>query len=158
MDKENMTSEDLPRELDIQEILTILPHRAPFLLVDKVLDYKEFDWIKTIKNITYNEHFFPGHFPKKAVFPGVLIIEAMAQSTGILGYKSWSDTPNSDTIYYFASVDNAKFKRPVVPGDILTITATFLKEKRGMAKFSCVAKVNEKIVCSADIMCARREV
>ncbi|MFD2097788.1 3-hydroxyacyl-ACP dehydratase FabZ [Corallincola platygyrae] len=143
--------------MDIQDILDHLPHRYPFLLVDKVLDYEAGKWLHAIKNVTYNEHFFPGHFPKKPVFPGVLILEAMAQATGILGYKTSVDKPTENTIYYFASCDNARFKRPVVPGDTVVLEVELVKERRGMAKFDCVAKVEGQVVCSAEIMCARRE-
>ncbi|RCU48877.1 MULTISPECIES: 3-hydroxyacyl-ACP dehydratase FabZ [Corallincola] len=143
--------------MDIQDILDHLPHRYPFLLIDRVLDYEAGKWLHAIKNVTYNENFFPGHFPKKPVFPGVLILEAMAQATGILGYKSAADKPNENTIYYFASCDNARFKRPVVPGDTVHLEVELLKARRGMAKFDCVAKVDGHIVCSAEIMCAIRE-
>ncbi len=144
--------------MDIQDILESLPHRYPFLLIDRVLDFEPYKYLIAKKNVTFNEHFFPGHFPKKPVFPGVLILEAMAQSTGVLGYKSFADTPGEDTIYYFASCDNARFKRPVVPGDTLIIEVEFIRERRGMAKFNCVAKVDGELACSAEIMCARREV
>ncbi|MCM2679135.1 3-hydroxyacyl-ACP dehydratase FabZ [Echinimonas agarilytica] len=146
------------KQLEIEEILKCLPHRYPFLLVDRVLDYEPNKTLHAIKNVSFNEPFFTGHFPQKPVFPGVLMLEAMAQATGILSYKSEESEPSENTLYYFASVDNARFKRPVGPGDTLHLEVELLKIRRGMGKFACVAKVDGAVVCSADIMCARREV
>ncbi|WP_108652049.1 3-hydroxyacyl-ACP dehydratase FabZ [Dongshaea marina] len=144
--------------LDIQEILELLPHRYPFLLVDRVADYEiseERKVLKGIKNVSFNEPFFQGHFPKRPVFPGVLILEAMAQATGILAFKM-TGKPAENELYYFASVDNARFKRPVVPGDQLVLDVEFLKERRGVAKFTGVATVDGEVVCTAELMCAKR--
>lgn len=141
--------------LEINEIMELLPHRYPFLLVDKVIDYEEGKWLHAVKNVTINEPFFQGHFPIKPIMPGVLILEAMAQATGILGFKTVDKT--DDTLYYFAAIDNARFKQPVVPGDVVNIHVEYLKERRGIGKFYCEAKVDGKVVCSADLMCARKD-
>jgi 3-hydroxyacyl-[acyl-carrier-protein] dehydratase len=147
------------KELDIQEILELLPHRYPFLLVDRVLSYNidgEHKTLRGLKNVSFNEPFFTGHFPGKPVLPGVLILEAMAQATGILAF-TMVGKPQADELYYFASIDNARFKRPVVPGDQLILDVEYLKERRGIAKFTGVASVNGEVVCSADLMCAKRK-
>lgn len=141
--------------LEINEIMALLPHRYPFLLIDKVIDYEEGKWLHAIKNVTINEPFFQGHFPIKPIMPGVLILEAMAQATGVLGFKTIEKT--DDTLYYFAAIDNARFKQPVVPGDVVNIHVEYLKERRGIGKFYCEAKVDGKVVCSADLMCARKD-
>jgi 3-hydroxyacyl-[acyl-carrier-protein] dehydratase len=112
-------------------------------------------WLHGIKNVTINEPIFNGHFPELPIFPGVLILEALAQATGLLGFKS-SDGRNKDEMYLFASIDNAKFKRPVIPGDTMHLHVDFIKERRGMWKFYGEAKVDGKVVCCADLMCARR--
>jgi len=140
---------------DIQEILELLPHRYPMLLVDKVVEYEHGKWLHAVKNVTFNEPIFTGHFPAKAIFPGVLILEAMAQATGLLGYKMVEDSER-DELYLFAGVDNARFKHPVIPGDSLHLHITFVKERRGIWKFSCEAKVEDKIACVAELTLARR--
>ncbi|MBB6055992.1 MAG: 3-hydroxyacyl-ACP dehydratase FabZ [Gammaproteobacteria bacterium] len=145
-------------QLDIQEILQLLPHRYPFLLVDRVVHYEmseERKVLRAIKNVSFNEPFFQGHFPERPVFPGVLILEAMAQATGILAFRMVGK-PNPGELYYFASIDNARFKRPVVPGDQLVLDVEYLKERRGIAKFTGVATVDGELVCSAELMCAKR--
>jgi len=144
-----------PREIGLKEIQQLIPHRYPMLLVDRVLDYQEGDWLHAIKNVTYNEPIFTGHFPDYAIFPGVLILEAMAQATGILGFKTTND-PEVKEMYLFASLDNVRFKKPVIPGDTMHLHVKFIKERRGMWKFYGETKVDGKVVCSADIMCARR--
>jgi len=141
--------------IEINEIMDLLPHRFPFLLIDKVIDFEIGKGLHAVKNVTINEPFFQGHFPSKPIMPGVLILEAMAQATGVLGFKTTEKS--ADTLYYFAAIDNARFKQPVVPGDVLHIHVEFLKERRGIAKYSCKALVEDKIVCSADIMCARKD-
>ena len=146
------------KTLKIEQIMNLLPHRYPFLMVDRVIDYSITDEHKTlraIKNISFNEPFFQGHFPGKPVLPGVLILEAMAQATGVLAF-TMVGKPEPDELYYFAAIDNARFKRPVVPGDQLVLDVEFLKEKRGIACFKGVATVDGEIVCSADLMCAKR--
>lgn len=142
--------------LDIEEILGLLPHRYPFLLVDRVLDYDKGKFLRAVKNVSVNEPFFQGHFPGKPIFPGVLILEAMAQATGILAFKSVGDLQPGE-LYYFAAIDNARFKRPVQPGDQMVLEVEFLKERRGVARFRGVAKVDGEIACEAEMMCARRK-
>lgn len=142
--------------IDIQEILNLLPHRYPMLLVDKVLDYTAGETLHAIKNVTVNEPIFTGHFPNQPIFPGVLILEALAQATGILGFKTTQTTGNNE-LYLFAAVDNARFKQPVLPGDTMHLHVEFLKERRNIWKFYGEAKVDGKVVCSAELMCARRE-
>ncbi len=141
---------------DIQEIMTLLPHRYPMLLVDKVVDYEAGKFLHAIKNVTANEPIFTGHFPSQPIFPGVLILEAMAQATGLLGFKT-TDGREDNELYLFAGIDNARFKQPVYPGDTMHLHVTFEKERRNIWKFSGEAKVDGKVVCSAEIMCARRE-
>ncbi|WP_225639150.1 3-hydroxyacyl-ACP dehydratase FabZ [Candidatus Profftia sp. (ex Adelges kitamiensis)] len=144
--------------LNISDILDLLPHRFPFILVDRVLDFREGKFLQAVKNVTFNEPFFQGHFPGKPIFPGVLILEAMAQATGILAFKSEGKLETGE-LYYFAGIDYARFKRPVQPGDQMILEVEFLKERRGVARFNGIAKVNDKIVCEASMMCARsREV
>ncbi|QEP44288.1 3-hydroxyacyl-[acyl-carrier-protein] dehydratase FabZ [Ectothiorhodospiraceae bacterium BW-2] len=144
--------------LDIQQILQYLPHRYPFLLIDRVVDYEPGQWLHAYKNISINEPFFPGHFPARPIFPGVLITEALAQATGILAFKTSGNRPSDDSLYFFAGIDNCRFKLPVVPGDQLHLHVTLLKQKRTIWKFSAEAKVDEKLVASADIMCAEQSV
>ena len=137
--------------------MELLPHRFPFLLVDRVLDYTISDekkTLKAIKNVSYDEPYFQGHFPVKPVLPGVLILESMAQATGILAF-TMVGKPNADELYYFASVENAKFRKPVTPGDQMVLDVEFLKERRGIARFTGVASVDGDVVCSAELMCAK---
>lgn len=148
---------DTTHTLDVEKIMDLLPHRYPFLMVDRVLDYsitEEHKTLKALKNITFNEPFFQGHFPGKPILPGVLILEAMAQATGILAF-TMVGKPNDGELYYFAAIDNARFKRPVVPGDQLILDVEYFKEKRGIASFRGVASVDGKVVCQADLMCAK---
>ncbi|WDI79010.1 3-hydroxyacyl-ACP dehydratase FabZ [Candidatus Purcelliella pentastirinorum] len=140
--------------LSIEEILKLLPHRYPFLLIDRIIYIIPHISLKGIKNISFNEPFFQGHFPNKKIFPGVLILEAMAQATGILAFKSLGELKIGE-LYYFAGVDNARFKYPVVPGDQLIIKVYFDKTRCGLTKFKGIAYVKNKIVCEADIMCSR---
>ncbi|MCI6200476.1 MAG: 3-hydroxyacyl-ACP dehydratase FabZ [Succinivibrionaceae bacterium] len=145
------------KRIDIQQIMELLPHRFPFLLVDRVLDYTISDekkTLKAIKNVSYDEPYFQGHFPVKPVLPGVLILESMAQATGILAF-TMVGKPNADELYYFASVENAKFRKPVIPGDQMVLDVEFLKERRGIARFTGVASVDGDVVCSAELMCAK---
>jgi len=142
--------------LEIQEIMALLPHRYPFLMIDRVLDFTPGESLTAIKNVTVNEPIFTGHFPGMPIFPGVLILEAMAQATGILGFKTVSERKENE-LYLFAGIDEARFKKPVVPGDQLVLEVKFLKERRNMWKFYAEAKVEGQVVCSAELMCARRE-
>lgn len=144
--------------LDIYQILEHLPHRYPFLLIDKVLDCQVGKSLVGIKNVTYNEPYFQGHFPHHAVMPGVLILEALAQATGILAFRTNNTKPNKDSLYYFVGVDDARFKQPVIPGDQLILKVEVLKVKRGVWKFNCEASVDDNMVASAIIMCAERAV
>ncbi|WP_052032182.1 3-hydroxyacyl-ACP dehydratase FabZ [Vibrio ezurae] len=142
--------------MDIMEIQSLLPHRYPFLLLDRVTDYEEGKYLVGLKNVTFNEPQFTGHFPQLPVFPGVLILEAMAQATGLLAFKTFG-APKENELYYFASVDQAKFRKPVTPGDQMIIEVELLKNRRGIAMFNGVAKVDGEVVCSAELKCARRE-
>ncbi|WP_127021093.1 3-hydroxyacyl-ACP dehydratase FabZ [Rheinheimera mangrovi] len=142
--------------LEIQEIMALLPHRYPFLMIDRVLDYTPGESLTAIKNVTINEPIFTGHFPTMPIFPGVLILEALAQATGILGFKTVTERSENE-LYLFAAIDEARFKKPVVPGDQLVLEVKFLKERRNLWKFYGEAKVDGQVVCSAELMCARRE-
>lgn len=144
--------------MDVREIRKYLPHRYPFLLVDRVVELIEHERIVAYKNITVNEEVFNGHFPQSPVFPGVMILEAMAQASGILGFKSMGKTPQDGSIYLFAGVDKARFKRQVVPGDRLTLESRVVSVKRGIWKFECRALVDGALAASADILCADRQV
>ena len=143
--------------LDIHEILQHLPHRYPFLLIDRVLEYEPESHLIGIKNVSHNEPYFPGHFPARPVMPGVLILEALAQATGILAFKTVGRTPDENSLYYFVGIDEARFKRPVEPGDQLRLEVQYLKRMRGIWKFNGKATVDGDVVCSAAIMCAERQ-
>lgn len=144
--------------MDVNEIRKYLPHRYPFLLVDRVTELTEGESIVAYKNVTVNEPFFNGHFPDHPVMPGVLIVEAMAQAAGILGFKTMGKTPQDGSIYYFVGSDKLRFKRPVIPGDQLLLEAAILSEKRGIWKFAVKATVDGELVSSATILCADRKV
>jgi 3-hydroxyacyl-[acyl-carrier-protein] dehydratase len=143
-----------PIRLDINEILRFLPHRYPFLLVDRVLECHPGETIRALKNVTFNEPFFPGHFPGRPVMPGVMIIEALAQTAGILAFASVNVIPNEQTRFYFVGIDKARFRKPVVPGDQLILTATVQRALRGIWKFSTAALVGETEVAHAEMMVA----
>lgn len=140
--------------MDIHKIQSLLPHRYPFLLIDRVLECDPGEHLVAIKNVSINEPFFQGHFPSKPVMPGVLLIEAMAQATGLLAMES-ADVPK-DAIYYLVGIDNARFKRPVVPGDQLVVDVQLRKHKRDIWVFATEAKVDGALAASADIMCTAR--
>lgn len=142
--------------LDINEVLRHLPHRYPFLLIDRVLDYTEGTSLTALKNVTINEPYFCGHFPQRPVMPGVLMLEALAQATGVLVYASVGSVPTGDELYYFAAIDNARFKRIVEPGDQLILQVEILKVRRDLVKVHGVASVNGETACSADLMCIRK--
>ncbi|MFZ2162017.1 MAG: 3-hydroxyacyl-ACP dehydratase FabZ [Sideroxyarcus sp.] len=139
--------------MDIHEVLEHLPHRYPFLLIDRVLEVVPNESIVALKNVTINEPFFPGHYPHHPVMPGVLVIEAMAQASGILSFKTMEKLPSDDSVYYFVGIDNARFKRPVGPGDQLILKARVTLNKRGMWKFACTAEVDGQIAAEADLIC-----
>lgn len=144
--------------MNINEIREYLPHRYPFLLVDRVAELDvEAKRIRAYKNVSINEPFFNGHFPAHPIMPGVLIIEAMAQAAGILGFKMLDVKPADGTLYYFVGSDKLRFRQPVLPGDQLILEARFMSVKRGIWKFDCQASVDDKIVCSAEIICAERK-
>lgn len=152
-----MTEQVQKKTLNVEEIMSLLPHRYPFLMIDRVVDYsitEEHKTLRAIKNVSFNEPFFQGHFPGKPVLPGVLILEAMAQATGVLAF-TMVGKPEPGELYYFASIDNARFRHPVVPGDQLVLDVEYLKERRGIASFKGVATVDGSVVCSADLMCAK---
>ena len=145
--------------MDIHEILKFLPHRYPFLLVDRVLDYTPGSDLHAIKNVSINEPFFQGHFPVKPVMPGVLLLEAMAQASGLLAFKTMSDQPPAENVlFYFAGIDKVRFKRVVEPGDQIHFKVKLIKERRGIGVFEGQAIVDGELACSAEIMCARREI
>lgn len=144
--------------MDIYEVLKHLPHRYPFLLVDRVTDYKVNEYLAAVKNVSYNEPYFQGHFPHRPVMPGVLILEALAQATGILAFKSTGQIPDETSLYYFVGIDKARFKQPVEPGDQLTLDVRVIRTLRGVWKFDGLARVDGKLVCEAELMCAKRDV
>lgn len=144
--------------IEINEILKLLPHRYPFLLIDKVIDYQAFSYLKAIKNVTINEPFFQGHFPERPIMPGVLILEALAQAGGILCSKSMQPSEGKRFLYFFGGIDNARFKQVVVPGDRLELTVHLIKQKRDIWKLQAQAHVEQKLVCSAELMSAAKEV
>jgi 3-hydroxyacyl-[acyl-carrier-protein] dehydratase len=144
-------------EMDVHEVLAHLPQRFPILMVDRVLDCEPGRRIRALKNVSVNEPYFPGHFPHRPVMPGVLILEGMAQAAGILVFRTLGQKPGTDSVYYYAGIDNARFKRPVVPGDRLEIEVEILASKRGVWKFSCRAQVDGSLVAEAEILCTVRQ-
>ena len=142
--------------MDIHEILKRLPHRYPFLLVDRVIELEKGVRIKALKNVTMNEPFFTGHFPNRPVMPGVLMLEALAQASAILAFDNVGVLPDDKTVFYFVGIDNARFKKPVEPGDQLVLNATLDRSKAGIVKFSAHATVGDTTVVSADLMCTMR--
>ena len=144
-------------EMTIDEIKDYLPHRFPFLLIDRVTAFEKDTRIVALKNVTVNEPFFPGHFPHYAVMPGVLIVESMAQAAAVLSLKSIGQKNDGKWVYYFVGIDGARFKRPVIPGDTLTIEVTAGPSRRGMAKYDAVARVGNELAAEAQLLCALRE-
>lgn len=143
--------------MEIHDVLKLLPHRYPFLLVDRVLEYKLGDRLVALKNVSYNEPFFTGHFPRRPVMPGVLIVEALAQATGLLAMKTSPESAGENSLYYFVGIDKARFKRPVEPGDQLILDVTLKGSRRGIWMFTGKATVDDKIVCTAELMCTARD-
>ena len=143
--------------LDINQIKEYLPHRYPLLLVDRVLSWESGKNIVAIKNVTINEEFFNGHFPNKPVMPGVMTIEALAQTSALLAFLTMGQKPDENAVVYFLGIDNARFKRPVGPGDRLDLYAEMVANKRGIYKYKAVAKVDGLVVAEADLMCAHRK-
>jgi len=144
--------------MDIHQILKQLPHRYPFLLVDRVLELEKGKRIKALKNVTINEPFFPGHFPHRPVMPGVLMLEALAQAAALLAFDAMDASPNDETVYYFAGIDGARFKRPVEPGDQLILEVELLRMKAGIFKFKTRAMVGDELAVEAELTCAMRAI
>lgn len=141
-------------EMDINDVLAHLPQRFPFLMIDRVETLEPGKRIVAIKNVSANEPYFPGHFPGRPIMPGVLILEAMAQAAGILVFRTLGTKPDEKSVYYYAGIDNARFKKPVLPGDRLEIEVSIDASKRGVWKFSCVARVDGAVVTQASILCS----
>jgi len=144
--------------MDIHQILKQLPHRYPILLVDRVLAVEPGKSIRALKNVSINEPQFAGHFPHRPVFPGVFMLEAMAQSAALLAFSTLGVTPDDNTVYYFAGIDGARFKRPVEPGDQLVMYVTLERMKAGIFKFKGVARVGDEVACEAELMCTMRTI
>ena len=144
--------------MDIHEILKKLPHRYPILLVDRVLSLEKDKSIQALKNVSINEPYFMGHFPNRPVMPGVLVLEAMAQAAALLSFASAGKPLDDNTIYYFAGIDAARFKRPVEPGDQLVLDVVLLRQKSGIYKFKGVARVGDAVACEAELMCTMRTI
>ena len=144
--------------MDINQILDHLPHRYPFVLVDKVLSYELGKSIDAIKNVTINEPFFPGHFPHYPVMPGVLVVEALAQAAAILSFKTLNEKPNDHSVYYFVGIDKARFKKPVIPGDQLKLNVSIERTINGIWKYKGIAMVEDEIAAEAEIMCVLKEI
>ncbi len=148
----------MSQQMDINQILQHLPHRYPFLLIDRVLSFEPGKEIVALKNVSMNEPFFPGHYPHHPVMPGVLVVEAMAQAAAILSFTGTGDgKPDDSKVYYFVGIDGARFKRPVVPGDQLILKVTPTRSLRGMWKFAAVAEVDGQRAAEAEIMCTMRD-
>lgn len=144
--------------MDIHHILKQLPHRYPFLMVDRVLTIDKGKSIQALKNVTINEPFFNGHFPHRPVMPGVLMLEALAQAAALLAFDMLGVTPDDKTVYYFAGIDSARFKRPVEPGDQLLLHVTLDRMKAGIFKFKGEVRVADQVVCEAELMCTMRTI
>jgi len=144
--------------MDIHQILKKLPHRYPFLLVDRVLEVEKGKRIKALKNVTINEQFFNGHFPHRPVMPGVLMLEALAQAAALLSFETLGEAPDDKTVYYFAGIDGARFKRPVEPGDQLILEVELDRMKAGIFKFKARALVGEELAVEAELMCTMRKI
>jgi 3-hydroxyacyl-[acyl-carrier-protein] dehydratase len=144
--------------MDIYQVMQHLPHRYPLLLIDRVEEIRKGEYLRAIKNVSYNEPYFTGHFPHRPVMPGVMILEAMAQATGILAFVTTDSKPTEKSLYYFVGIDDARFKQPVIPGDQLIIEVDVVQTKRGVWKFNGKATVDGKVVTSATLMCAERDV
>jgi 3-hydroxyacyl-[acyl-carrier-protein] dehydratase len=143
-------------EFGIQEVLAHLPHRYPFLLIDSVKTLEKGKRIVAVKNVSVNEPHFQGHFPGRPIMPGVLILEAMAQAAGLLVFLSEGTKPDEASVYYYVGIDNARFKKPVVPGDVLELEVSIDRFMRGIGKFTCAARVDGAVVAEANILCAMR--
>lgn len=145
-------------QLDVTEIIKYLPHRYPFLLIDRVTAHEPGERLTAIKNVTINEPIFTGHFPQAPIFPGVLILEAMAQSCAIFAFRELGGYPSKETLYLLVGIDNARFKKQVVPGDQLIVEVVLEKTRRGIWRFGATGKVEGQLCCSADILIAKNEI
>jgi 3-hydroxyacyl-[acyl-carrier-protein] dehydratase len=141
---------------DINQIQKLLPHRYPFLLIDRVVEFEKGKRIVGYKNVSFNEPYFTGHFPQKPIMPGVLILEALAQAAGILAFGTVEQTPDENSVYYLVGIDGARFKRPVEPGDKLMLEVELTRQMRNIYKFNAVARVDDEIVAQAELMCTER--
>jgi len=148
-----MTTNIEPTSMDIHEILEHLPHRYPFVLIDRIVSMELGNEITALKNVTINEPFFPGHFPHHPVMPGVLVVEAMAQAAAVLSFKTMGAKPSDDSVYYFAGIDSARFKKPVSPGDQIILNVKIDRILKGIWKYSGVARVDGVVVAEAQMMC-----
>lgn len=144
--------------MDINQILNHLPHRYPFLLIDRVTEFNKGESLTGIKNVTFNEPFFQGHFPQRPVMPGVLILESMAQATGLLAFRTLEQTAERETLYFLVGMNKVRFRQPVEPGDQLVIKVKLLRTRRGLWVFDCNASVDGKVVARAEIMCTERDI
>jgi 3-hydroxyacyl-[acyl-carrier-protein] dehydratase len=145
-------------EMDVNEVLAHLPQRYPVIMVDRVKECEPGKRIVALKNVSANEPYFPGHFPHRPIMPGVLILEAMAQTAGVLVFRTRGTMPDDKTVYYYVGIDNARFKKPVVPGDQLEIEVHFERELRGISRFGCVARVDGAVVAEATILCSMQAI
>ncbi len=141
---------------DINQIQKLLPHRYPFLLVDRVVAFEKGKSIRAFKNVSFNEPYFTGHFPQKPIMPGVLILEALAQAAGILAFGTLDAEADDNSVYYLVGIDGARFKRPVEPGDQLTLEVEMVRQMRNIYKFNAVARVGDEMVAEAELMCTER--
>ena len=157
-DETSATPQRTPITMDIHQIMKKLPHRYPILLVDRVLDIELHQSIRAVKNITFNEPIFTGHFPRRPVFPGVLILEALAQTSALLSFTSMGEQLTDDMVVYFAGIDGARFKRPVEPGDQLILESTVDRVRAGIYKYSARATVDGMLAAEAELMCTMRRV
>ncbi|HEY5897472.1 MAG TPA: 3-hydroxyacyl-ACP dehydratase FabZ [Burkholderiales bacterium] len=145
-------------EMDVNEVLAHLPHRYPMIMIDRVKECEPGKRIVALKNVSTNEPYFPGHFPHRPIMPGVLILEAMAQAAGVLVFRTQGTMPDDNTVYYYVGIDNARFKRPVVPGDQLEIEVLYDRHLRGISRFTCVARVDGKTAAEATILCSMQAI
>jgi 3-hydroxyacyl-[acyl-carrier-protein] dehydratase len=154
---DSVTAEGVMEDLAISKILQTMPHRYPFLLIDRVIEYTPFESIKALKNVSINEPFFQGHFPGHPIMPGVLILEAMAQATGMLAFYSNQARGDRGNVYYLVGVDKARFKQPVTAGDQLVLKATLVRKLKGIYRFNATAEVEGDVVASAELMTTERD-
>ena len=148
----------MSESIDIKQIFSLLPHRYPMILVDKVIAYKAFEHLTALKNVTINENFFTGHFPENPIMPGVLMLESLAQASGLLAGLSQTPEENANILHFFAGIDNAKFKHVVIPGDQLRLEVKFISRKKEFWRMHGEAYIGDKLACSADLLSAAKEI